>query len=51
GKVAYGGCIYCNNDSFRPAACQPTIGIKEQVSTGIVYLKRRYSIMVRLHDR
>ncbi|MBF0539085.1 MAG: TIGR01212 family radical SAM protein [Nitrospirae bacterium] len=42
GKVAYGGCIYCNNDSFRPAACQPTIGIKEQVSTGIVYLKRRY---------
>ncbi|MBF0317305.1 MAG: TIGR01212 family radical SAM protein [Nitrospirae bacterium] len=42
GKVAYGGCIYCNNDSFRPAACQPDVSIKEQVSSGIVYLKRRY---------
>ncbi|MBV6342985.1 TIGR01212 family radical SAM protein, partial [Candidatus Magnetobacterium casense] len=42
GKVAYGGCIYCNNDSFRPSACQPSVSIKDQVSTGIVYLKRRY---------
>ncbi|WP_040334569.1 TIGR01212 family radical SAM protein [Candidatus Magnetobacterium casense] len=42
GKVAYGGCIYCNNDSFRPSACQPTVSIKDQVSAGIVYLKRRY---------
>ncbi|MBF0345076.1 MAG: TIGR01212 family radical SAM protein [Nitrospirae bacterium] len=42
GKVAYGGCIYCNNDSFRPSACKPDISIREQVNRGVVYLSKRY---------
>ncbi|MBF0563701.1 MAG: TIGR01212 family radical SAM protein [Nitrospirae bacterium] len=42
GTIGYGGCIYCNNDSFRPSACTPALGIKAQVQRGITYLTRRY---------
>jgi len=42
GTVGYGGCIYCNNASFRPASCKPTLSITEQVENGINYLRRRY---------
>ncbi len=42
GTVAYGGCIYCNNDSFRPSSCKPTLTIKQQVENGIAYLSKRY---------
>jgi radical SAM protein (TIGR01212 family) len=42
GTVGYGGCIYCNNASFRPASCRPSFSIAEQVENGINYLKGRY---------
>ena len=42
GKVAVGGCTYCNNDSFRPDAVNRLQPIAEQVKNGIVYLRRRY---------
>ncbi len=42
GTVATGGCIYCNNDSFRPAACMSTVSIREQIQKGIPYLRSRY---------
>jgi hypothetical protein len=42
GTVGRGGCIYCNNDSFRPASCKPSMSVKEQVEGGISYLRRRY---------
>ncbi|MCI4627112.1 MAG: TIGR01212 family radical SAM protein [Candidatus Magnetoovum sp. WYHC-5] len=42
GSIAYGGCIYCNNDSFRPPSCKPVLGIKKQVENGISYLSKRY---------
>ncbi len=42
GTVAYGGCIYCNNDSFRPSSCSPSLSIEDQVSNGIAYLSKRY---------
>jgi radical SAM protein (TIGR01212 family) len=42
GSVAYGGCIYCNNDSFRPSSCKPILPIKEQIRNGISYLRKRY---------
>jgi len=42
GSVATGGCIYCNNDSFRPAACLSTSSLREQIEKGIPYLRTRY---------
>lgn len=42
GTLGYSGCVYCNNDSFRPGSCKPTLSIKEQVRNGIGYLKNRY---------
>lgn len=42
GTVSVGGCIYCNNDSFRPSACTSTASVREQIGKGIPYLKRRY---------
>lgn len=42
GTVGVGGCIYCNNDSFRPVSCKPTLSVREQVANGIAYLKKRY---------
>ena len=42
GTVATGGCIYCNNDSFRPTACTSTSSLREQIRKGIPYLRSRY---------
>lgn len=42
GTVGVGGCIYCNNDSFRPGSCKPTLSVREQVRNGIAYLRKRY---------
>lgn len=42
GSVSLGGCIYCNNDSFRPTACTSSASVREQVEKGIPYLRRRY---------
>jgi radical SAM protein (TIGR01212 family) len=42
GSLATGGCIYCNNDSFRPTACTSTDSLKKQIEQGIPYLRSRY---------
>jgi radical SAM protein (TIGR01212 family) len=42
GTLGVSGCIYCNNDSFRPSSCKPVLSVKEQVRNGIAYLRRRY---------
>ena len=42
GTVAYGGCTYCNIDSFTPESARARIPIKQQVRTGIEFLKRRF---------
>lgn len=42
GTVSVGGCIYCNNDSFRPSACTNTASVREQIRRGIPYLRSRY---------
>ncbi|MFQ5707181.1 MAG: TIGR01212 family radical SAM protein [bacterium] len=41
GTVAYGGCTYCSIDSFTPKAASARIPIKQQVQTGIEFLKKR----------
>jgi radical SAM protein (TIGR01212 family) len=42
GSIATGGCIYCNNDSFRPTACTKAIPLRQQIEKGIPYLTSRY---------
>ncbi len=42
GTVGIGGCIYCNNDSFRPQSCRAVTPLGEQIEQGIKYLKKRY---------
>ncbi|GBD98502.1 coproporphyrinogen III oxidase [bacterium BMS3Abin07] len=42
GTVGYGGCVYCNNDSFRPSSCSSVIPVSEQVQKGMSYIEKRY---------
>ena len=42
GTLGVTGCIYCNNDSFRPAGCRTEVPIREQIRNGIRYLSMRY---------
>lgn len=42
GTLGVTGCIYCNNDSFRPNSCKPSLSISEQVQAGISHVKKRY---------
>lgn len=42
GTAGWGGCIYCNNDSFRPPEANPSIPLIEQIRRGISHVSRRY---------
>ena len=42
GTLGLSGCIYCNNDSFRPNSCKPTLSLAEQIGNGINHIKKRY---------
>jgi radical SAM protein (TIGR01212 family) len=43
GTVGTSGCIYCNNDSFRPNSCRPALSVSEQVANSISYIRKRYN--------
>ena len=42
GTLGFSGCIYCNNDSFRPSSCRPSLSVSDQVRSGITHTKRRF---------
>jgi uncharacterized protein len=42
GTVGVGGCIYCNNDSFRPVSADRLKPVPQQVREGMDYLRRRF---------
>jgi hypothetical protein len=42
GSKGYGGCIYCNNDSFTPSYCVADLDISSQIDKGINFLQKRY---------
>ena len=42
GKLAKGGCTYCNNNAFNPSYCDPKKSISQQVLEGIEFHKVRY---------
>jgi len=42
GTLGVTGCIYCNNDSFRPGSCKPTLSVTDQIRNGILHVRKRY---------
>jgi hypothetical protein len=42
GSKGYGGCTYCNNDTFNPDYCEPTKSITQQLQEGITFFSKKY---------
>lgn len=42
GSKGFGGCAYCNNESFSPSYLSPKISIGEQIEKGIEFHNKRY---------
>lgn len=42
GRLAVGGCTFCNNAAFTPSYCQPQKSITQQIDEGIEFHRRRY---------
>jgi radical SAM protein (TIGR01212 family) len=41
GSKGYGGCTYCNNNTFNPDYCEPKKSIKSQLEQGIDFFSRK----------
>ena len=42
GSKGYGGCTYCNNDTFNPDYCEPNKSVKQQLEEGISRFSTKY---------
>ena len=42
GSKGYGGCTYCNNNTFNPDYCEPTKSITQQLEEGISRFSKIY---------
>lgn len=45
GTKGWGGCTYCNNQTFNPDYCQPSESISEQLERGMRFFARKYPTM------
>ena len=45
GSKGYGGCTYCNNQTFNPAYCETEKSITAQLEEGIRFFNRKYPEM------
>lgn len=45
GTKGRGGCTYCNNQTFNPAYCAPTLSVVEQLEEGKRFFGRKYPQM------
>jgi radical SAM protein (TIGR01212 family) len=45
GTAGFGGCTYCNNQTFNPAYCRPASGISAQLREGIRFFAHKYPSM------
>lgn len=45
GTVGWGGCTFCNNQTFNPDYCQPTKSITQQLQEGKQFFARKYPQM------
>ena len=46
GTKGTGGCIYCNNKTFKPGYCEPEIPVKKQIAKGIAFFEKKYPDML-----
>ncbi len=42
GTVARGGCTYCNIVSFTPESARPRFSVRDQIETGIRFVRQRF---------
>jgi len=42
GTVARGGCTYCNIVSFTPESARPKYSVRDQIDSGIAFIKKRF---------
>lgn len=45
GTKGFGGCTYCNNQTFSPGYCRPDKSVSQQLEEGIRFFSRKYSGM------
>ena len=45
GTVGYGGCTYCNNQTFNPAYCKTEKTVTQQLEEGKLFFARKYPDM------
>ena len=45
GTKGMGGCTYCNNQTFNPAYCTPTLPVSEQLCRGRDFFRHKYPEM------
>lgn len=45
GTKGFGGCTYCNNQTFNPAYCQPQKSITQQLQEGVHFFAHKYPEM------
>ena len=41
GSKGFGGCTYCNNNTFNPDYCEPQKSVKNQLNEGIAFFSRK----------
>lgn len=41
GSKGFGGCTYCNNNTFNPDYCEPNKSVKEQLELGVEFFSRK----------
>lgn len=44
GTKGFGGCTYCNNNSFNPDYCEPEKSIDQQLEQGIAFFSKKNTI-------
>ncbi|SDI35544.1 TIGR01212 family radical SAM protein [Propionivibrio dicarboxylicus] len=42
GALGTGGCSFCNNDGFTPSYLREQRDIRQQIDTGVAFMRRRY---------
>lgn len=45
GSKGFGGCTYCNNNSFNPYYCKPSKSITQQLDEGIAFFAKKYDTL------
>lgn len=45
GTIGFGGCTFCNNQTFNPEYCQPTKSVTQQLQEGKHFFARKYPQM------